>query len=284
MKHVLAILVVVSGSAFAADNGSQYQWQTPADKWEVTPRLGLINMTNAPKVGTETKTSGMNISVKGEYGISEQFSTGLMLSNVNYSTDTTPEFKQTGMEDLVAFFHGRSAMGGGSLRYGADLGFSLVKAENKSATESNASSGGLSVTPFVGFEMQAAPCTYGARLSYKMYTGDRSVKNPAPAAEDKLSGPTTTTLSLFYEHDMAPMTLGAALEIAGQSSTEDKTTPPSTKSSGNTLTGIKLYVPYMASESITVLPEFKYAKATSMPSTTDSVTMWELAVGGRFSF
>lgn len=286
MKHVLAFLLFASCSAFAASsggNGSEYQWQTPADKIEVTPRLDYINRTDAPKTGSDTKVTGFHVGLLGEYGISEMFSAGLSLSNLSYTINTTPETKKSGLEDLNVFFHGRSEMGMGSLRYGIDVGFGLAKSETKTNGDQNASSGGMSLAPFVGYEMNMAPCTYGARLSYKMFMGDRTHTNGA--TEEKLSGPTTTSLALFYEHDMAPMKIGAALEIEGSGSYDTKVNGTSSgKTSGETMTGVSIYAPYEINPMITVVPAFKYAKATSMPSTTDSTTYWTLGASGRFTF
>lgn len=292
MKHVLALLMLVSGSAFAADNGSEYMWQTPADKWEVTPSLSMMKTTTKPKAAgaQDIEMSATTISVKGEYGISEQFSAGLLLANVSGKAEqgaTSIDVK--GMADIIAFFHGRNAMGTGSLRYGVDVGLGLSKREIESTGDTNVSSGGISLTPFVGYEIAAAPCTYGARLAYKMYAGERKQTDntSTPADDDKITGPTTTSLAFFYEHDMAPVRLGAALEIASNTESEIKTNGGAgvKQGDGETTMGIKLYVPYTVNEMITILPEFTYAQATAKENNTiDSKSGWNLGVGGRFTF
>lgn len=292
MKHILALLLTVSCSAaFAADNGSQYQWQTPADKWEVTPKISLGSQTStATNNGGDTKTSLFGISVLGEYGISEMFSAGLKLSNVNNKEEMPNNGgsdKTTGLEDLGLFFHGRTAMGPGSFRFGADVGFSLSKKEVKANGDETANSGGLTLAPFVGYEISSDKCTYGARLSYKMLMGDATSTNKGttPATESKVSAGQSTALALFYEHDMAPVTLGAALEIDSMAKIESKTGTTTTKTAGRTVTGLKLYVPYTVNDMITILPEFRYAQHTAKENRTiDSVSGWDLGVGARFQF
>ena len=296
MKHLLAILVfALTLPAFAADsNGSQYQWQTPADKWEVTPELSYNSMKVTLKPSGDVTIKGAQQSVKGEYGISEMFSTGLVLTNSSVSTTyPTPPYatgtkdsEMSGLHDLEAFFHGRMPMGPGSFRFGADVNFALSKQEvDATGRVSNNASGGMGLKPFVGYEMTKDTCTLGARLSYKMSLGDRSKENVAPTAESKLSGAEQTALNLFFEHDMKPMILGAALEVLSKAKEEDKIGTVTTKAAGYTSVGLKLYAPYMVTDTITVLPAFTYAKYTAVDTENiDSQNQWTLAVGGRFQF
>lgn len=295
MKQILAFLLAVSGSAaFAAENGSQYQWQTPADKWEVTPKLTFGSMTStATNNGGDTKTSKFGISVLGEYGISEMFSAGLRLSHINNKAEQPNNggnTNTTGLEDLGLFFHGRTAAGPGSFRFGADVAFSLGKREQKGSgndTDLTANSGGLWLAPFVGYEMSSDACTYGARLAYKTLLGDATLddKQQTPNVEYKQSGTQTTSFALFYEHNMAPVVLGAALEIDSLAKAEFKANNSTTKIAGHTNTGLKIYVPYMVNEMITVLPEFKYSMHTAKENkNVDSVSGWDLGVAGRFQF
>lgn len=292
MKQILAFLLAVSGSAaFAAENGSQYQWQTPADKWEVTPKLTFGSMTStATRNGGDTKTSKFGISVLGEYGISEMFSAGLKLMHVNNKKEMPNNGgsdTESGLGDLGLFFHGRMAAGPGSFRFGADVDFSLAKKESKANGDTSANTGGMWLAPFVGYEMSSESCTYGARLAYKMLLGDATVENKGttPASESKVSGSQVTSLALFYEHDMAPVTLGAALEIDSLAKIESKTGTTTTKTAGYTNTGLKIYVPYMVNEMITVLPEFKYSMHTAKENDgIDKVSGWDLGLAGRFTF
>ena len=80
-RFLVSALFVVSGSAFAADAGSQFQHQTPADKMELTPALGYDTMTTKNVGGSKDEGTGMHQRVMFEYGISEQFSAGAILEN-----------------------------------------------------------------------------------------------------------------------------------------------------------------------------------------------------------
>ncbi len=92
---------------------------------------------------------------------------------------------------------------------------------------------------------------------------------------------------------MTPWTLGAALEVNSSAKTERKQNGVDVGTvAGMTTMGLKLYTPYVITETITLLPSFTYTKATAYddaPAATggsgiDSVTGWTLAVGGRFQF
>lgn len=178
MKHLLALLVLaLTSPAFAAEsNGSQYQWQTPAGKWEVTPELSYGSSKTAFKPSGDDTSTGLQESVLGEYGINEMFSAGLKLTASSVTTTHTAPAKdttQSGLHDLIAFFHGRSPIGEASLRYGVDVNFGLDKQELDATNTyvTNNSSGGMGAKPWVGYEMGKDNCLMGAQLSYKMYMG-----------------------------------------------------------------------------------------------------------------
>lgn len=288
MRFLLALLVgLMAQSAMAnTENGSEYQWQTPAGKWEATPSLSYITFTQKPKGGGgDAKSTGMMFSVRGEYGINEMISGGLVLSHQNIKTEFGGGDSTTsGLLDPTLFVSARSAVGSGSLRYGLNLNVGLGDMETDASGDSNAAMGGTSVAPFVGYEMGNDKCKYGARLSYLMYLGDR--KHDDNGATEKGSKGAMTELGLFYEHNMSPVILGVALEIEATEKTEWKDdTGAKTKEAPGTQTGLRVYVPYVINDMITLLPELKYTKATTMDTTAvDSASGFDINVAGRFNF
>jgi len=295
-RILTSLIFAASCTAMAAEsNGSQYQWQTPADKFELTPAIKYSTATlkNKGTPSTHDDFTGFGESLRGEYGISQQFSAGLLLENVSTkdksSVPNSVSTTQSGLMDPVAFFHGRSDAGGGSVRYGADLGFSLGKAKRESNGNSNNASGGISLAPFVGYEMNMGSATAGARLTYKLYTGDRSMtsETTTPATEAKISGPNVMTLGLFYEANMQPLTLGAALEVISTDKATIKITnvTPNTKTASATDLNIKIYAPYEITPTVTLLPVFDYTIRTAYDkSASEGRNGWDLGVGARFAF
>jgi hypothetical protein len=284
-KILLSMVLFASVSAFAADgggNGSQFQWQTPADKMELTAGLIYQDENGKLKGGGSDELSGLSERVRFEYGISEMWSTGaqLMNSNLTEKITNTPNTTKSGLADLDLFLYGRSAMGSASLRYGTDLGFSLAKHKTESNGDANISSGGLSLTPFLGYEMYNAPCTYGVRMSYKLFFGDRSYDNNG--TDEKIIGPNQVTTSFFFEHDMKPMLLGAALEIINVDKTKTKISSVTTDAVGShSAWNLKLYVPYEMGTT-TILPQLNYGNWTAKASTIDSVSDLEFEIAARF--
>ncbi|MGE4131766.1 MAG: hypothetical protein AB7F86_09005 [Bdellovibrionales bacterium] len=275
--------------------GSEYQWQTGEGKVEVTGTLDYYSATTKYKSTstiTETNTKGLSETVMGEYGLTDMFSAGGWIRNRDWKNEFSPSSntstKYSGFGDLVLFFHGKMDMGTGSFRYGADINLGLGKQKQKSNGDLTYTTGGMGLTPFVGYEMYSNSCTYGARLSHELALAHRKREvEGTTTVEHELSGAEPTELAFFYEHNMQPMILGAALEFTSVSKEEDKnkSTNTTSKSAGHTSTALALYVPYEVAENITILPEFKYGKYTAYDSSSiDSVTFWDLSVGGRFAF
>lgn len=292
MKKLLLMLMFAPGLAFAAGgNGSEFLWQSPAGKWEVTPFLTYRSQEVQLKGGLgDIKSTGTRFGLIGEYGISEMLSTGLQVSTVSMKTENpapAAATKSSGMEDVLLFLKGRIPVGMGSFRFGANLGFSAEKRKVKAGGDSNAASGGMSLAPFVGYEIDMAPMTFGARISHQIFTGDRTETDESvtPATESKTTDGGDTEFALFYEHDMNPAKFGVALEITASGKEEWKSNGvTTTNASGYTLTGLRFYVPYTISEMATIIPTLKYAQFTAMPGGYDSAHILDIGVGARFSF
>ncbi|NJL25819.1 MAG: hypothetical protein HC902_12015 [Calothrix sp. SM1_5_4] len=166
---LLSLLLLALTTATAhASNGSEYQWQTPADKMELTPELSYQSFEFKNKTSGGSDSTGLTETLKFEYGISEDYSAGAILSHSSTEIKPSGGSKRTasGLHDLGLFFHGRAPMMAGSLRYGIDTEFALAKAKMESNGDENVASGGIALAPFVGFEMGSETSTYGARLAY----------------------------------------------------------------------------------------------------------------------
>lgn len=288
---LLAVLPFVASAAMAADNGSQYQWQTPADRFEVTPTLGYSYEKQKYKDGTNTETSGLYESVRGEYGISDMFSVGLLLKNVNMDVKPSGEGKisQSGLVDPTLYLNGRTPLDGASLRFGLalDLGLGKAKYDSSGTAQKNAMSGGLALTPYVGYETMVGQGYLGARLSYKVWLGDRKAEIEDSSADIKYKGGNVLTPALYYEAKMDTLTLGAAVELnyVQKSKYTNGNNPEVELGNGRTTWDVALYAPYEITPDITLLPQFTYGQWSAYDtSTIDNVNFWDVKVGARFGF
>jgi len=298
---LLTAVAVISMNAFAAEGsklGSEYLFQLPADKMAVTPSFAYNSMELDYKsiTGlTGAKATGTIIGARGEYGISEMFSTGLVLSSTSDKSKYSPSGVQkdtsaSGLDDLVAFFNGRMDMGSGSFRFGTDVVFSLEKEElNDQGNKTNQASGGMGVRPFVGYEMYAGPCTFGTKLSYLMYLGDRKGTDKSSTGDEAytMSGSQMVIGSLFYEHNLSPLTLGASFEW--ESSAKEETTYTTSKTKSETggvgFYRLNVYTPYEVSPMITILPQLTWGKLSAYDKTVISGgEVMNLQVAARFTF
>jgi len=299
VKHnlILAALAAVSFSlpAFGQDSQSQseYQYQTSAGRIDVTAALGYQQMEAKGPNASKVEQKGLSQMVRGEYGINDMFSAGLIVRNFDLKSEYSanlnqPSTKESGLADPVIFFHGRMAQGPGSLRFGADVGFSLEDSEISSTDNENMASGGISVAPFVGYEMIKDQCTYGARVSYLFYATERNEtdKTSTPPDKNKLKGGAALTTALFYEHNMNPWILGAALEFVFQDGEKTTTAGVTTEEdASHSAYRLNVYAPYDISQTIRLLPRITYGNYMAMDKTErTSQNDMTVEIGARFTF
>ncbi len=285
---VIATAFALTAVSASAEGGSEFQTQTPAGKMDLTPKLTFGNSKTTNKPTGSDKVSTLNIGAEFEYGINEDFSVGIGLTN---STNTTsPEggtdTKDKGLMDPDLFFKGKMAMGEGSFRYGTHLTISLGDHELDSSGDENMATGGHTLTPFVGYEM---PCplmggTMGARLSHDLNLGNKSAKDKSTSPETsyKYKGGEVTKFSLFHEWPTSDMvTVGAALNIDATS--KIKIVDSTNEAAGDTKMALQVYAPVKL-EAATILPSFSYSKTTAHVHTIDSETGYSLDLAARFTF
>jgi hypothetical protein len=299
---MLATAAFAAQSTFAAEGaaeGSEYQWQTPANKWEVQPGILLgsakktYKSTYSATLGDSVKVDALALSAKGSYGINEMFAVDGILTYGSAVAKTSPsgthDAKESGIADIQFDFLGRMPLADGSFRYGTALTISPGNHEVKDNGDSNAFSGGYALTPFVGYEMAMGPGIFGARLSHDLNLGDKTVKTKQADGTElktKVSGGEETSLAVFYEYSVNPMVaVGGALAFDGWSNTKTKNADGTTDTptSGMTDLDLKVYVPVKLTD-IVLIPQFEYAKAIAMSHYIDSVSAWNLSVDARFTF
>ena len=296
-SSALVLSLMLSGVVYAAEsNGSEYLWQTQSGKFEVTPTLGLyekMDITARTAGASGSERTSMPITVKGEYGINEMFSAGILLGTDSISTKSKAAGavaqKSTGMFDPVLFFHGRYNLGMGWLKYGADLSVGFQKGETKANGDTNNATGGNTLTPFAGWEMAAGPGTFGAKLMFDLYKGEGSNedKSTTPSTTTKTSGGNRFGLAAFYEMGMGMWDLGGALSYHTAASTKSKVASVETTNDDDmSEILLQVYAPVHINEMITILPELHYGMVTWSKATygAKSASDTGLQVGARFAF
>jgi hypothetical protein len=246
-KIVLATMLFAGPLALA--ESSEFQHQTDAGKWEVTPGLSWEelyvsdNPANAAapfntNPSTSTDTTAIFANVKGEYGIMPMLSVGVKLNYEMDSISISPSngndpnggtsMKASGLADPSIFVNGKNSLGSGSLRWGTNFSFSLAKHTiNSSGTSEDENSGGMTLTPFVGYEMPLGNGVFGVRLKYDLLQTDRKVTNNSTAfaavpglTSYSIKNGNNLVFYVFYEANLEPVILGMDAGIAQHASSK----------------------------------------------------------------
>lgn len=279
-KMLIAAALVVGATAHANTGGmqSEFFFQTEAGKSDLTPKIGYRMLTEKTKApgAEEEKTNGMLLGVAYEYGINEMFAVEFALDYENLEKDSNPKTKESGLADPTLALKGTSAMSWGRLRYGGLLGMSLEKAKVETNGDVNTASGGWSLAPYIGADMDAGGGILGGRAMY-VYRMDRTVDSGG--TDVKYKGGDTLGLSVFYEHFFADMLLGGAVNYRSIAETKNKDTDVVGEESHN-LTGIAIYS-RMPMGSWALIPALNYDFTHSEMDKWDDIT---LSVAARFGF
>lgn len=330
MKRIAFIATILAGSfAFADDSaptGSEFQHQANAGTWEVTPALTYGDMymaddpanTGSPlnqNPNTSTDDHFFMLSATGEYGIIPMLSVGVKLmyemDSISYSPsngiDPTggTSMKASGLTDPEIFVNGRNELSFGSLRWGAHFRFTLGKhVIDSSGTSEDENSGGMTFTPFVGYERQLGSTgVIGARLKYDIIQTDRNFTDNSTAVASlpgmvsyTVKGGNNAVLSVFYETNLDPVILGFDTGLFWhQGSTINFSQPVAGVSSldahdGQMAPFLDVYGNWKLAPNIELLPKFGMNVVNSnqgyLPGTVaqNKVVTTSGTVGARFSF
>lgn len=295
MTHCLKVASLVLAMGFAGFVGaeeinSEYQHQAGAGKMEATPSLTYGTIDETQRVGPGGKATVTPFGVVGEYGIDSMMSVGLELG---YQMAT---FKQTGKQDVkikgmtdpVLKFKSRFAAGPGVLKAGIDLALPLEKNKVEANGDQNAATGGLTATPFVGYEMAAGPGVFGARFNIDLYRGDRKTDTAGVGTTE--TGGMEFALTPFYEWSISPtMTLGGALSYINNAETTTKDDAAGTSKANkdnSTTMGLKAYLPMTLSDGMVITPALEYATLSYGNANSDvsKATVLNISVAARFTF
>jgi hypothetical protein len=181
-KHVFAValLSLVSASAWAAVDGNSFYWQADAGQTTVVTRMSFLDQESVfGGDQSTTKVSALGLTL--ERGLTSAVSVSL---GVRYGLGSSAGLDRfassrhlSGFEDLALSFkaHGTGVLR--NLRYGVDLGLS-PGASHQELDHGNLFSGGQSYSPYVGWVAPIGAFQTGGKLAYNW------VADPTIATED----------------------------------------------------------------------------------------------------
>jgi hypothetical protein len=192
--------------------------------------------------------------------------------------DSNPKLKSSGLQDPEITLKGTSGMDWGRLRYGANLGLGFEKMKTPGANrDGNAASGGFSLTPYIGADMNVGGGIIGGRLAYE-YKMERTV-DAGLTSDVKLKGGDELGVNVFYEHFFADMLLGGSVNYVSAAATKEKDTDTEIEES-NSITGVSIYS-RMPMGGWALIPRFDYNFSRSHYDKYDDMTF---SVAARFGF
>lgn len=213
IKYFLAALLF-SGSASAAE--SEFFFQADEDQ-HLLSFAGLYNNSSLESGSTTIDSDGFLIRVQYEQGISEMLSWNVGVDYGNFTRESTSESKISGLSDLQFALKGRYMTSNGSLRFGADSEFGLQEFEVENDDDSNRASGGIKISPYIGYQWQWDQNVMGVRVARDIILKDSHGDYQGSDAE--VDGGEYTSISIFYEREINDMNrMGFAL---GQTARDD---------------------------------------------------------------
>jgi hypothetical protein len=298
---VFAAISSMSLSALAKGGESEF-WYRPkggqiAVSLGATSRSMKFEIKQAGAKFADLEIAHMPIGVGVTYGLSEGHAIGLSTDFGTDKTTTKPvapasstEAKDTGMSDLVIAYDGSA----GPIYFGADLGVSLSKHKEANtnvtpALDGDRSSGGMSLTPSIGYHHSMGSMAFGAKLTYGYLMERTETDQATPEVESKITGGNTISLTPYFEFSHG---MGDVAVYFDYSSIADKTTTPTggtgTDSGArkHTTLGVKGNVDVASMAAIvydvayTMVSDFN--AAASFDKATGSVM--SLGAGVRFTF
>lgn len=265
MKNVLMTItlgVFLTSSAFAAAE-SEFWFQPAAGNSALDVGLGYTSGTYkiTGALNFDSKFTSMPLQLKYAYGLD----TGMSVSvATDFGTDEVEtsgvKTKNSGLSNLIGEFLVKSD----SWYYGAEASVALAKRKDGSATsDGNRSTGGYSLTPFVGYKSELG---LGGKLSYT-YAMDRTTETTT--TDETTSGGSAIGLEGFWESSYASGIFGAKI---GYAQTDDSTTKQSgqadVKDKGyNTLT-VGAFVAHDVTANGTILGSIDFVNIPESERTT----------------
>lgn len=280
----MALPLALSSAAFAADSGSgisEYQHQAAGGKWEVAPgfTFGSIKSTYDSTYSGNLSSSTdslFNFTVGGEYGINDMIAVGLKLGYQSDSISFSPDqgvgkMSASGMTDPVIYEKTKMDIGGSTLTFGGDLDISPgnhTYDQTANSMKANEYSGGITLTPYVGWEMNVGPGIVGARLAYDLIQTNQKWKdntsaNSANPHNLTIKGSNQLSFAAFWEMTFNPLIWGVdigVLRTAGSKYSDDANAAAGDTDAHDAQSNlfVETYANWAITPDISILPKIGY--------------------------
>lgn len=283
----LIVGLALSTAQAAETNRSEFFWQAAGGTTNVTPHLSYRALTSRDKTpanAADEKLSGLtDTGISAEYGLNEMIAIGVDLSFSSLEEDPgggNATRKVSGLQDPRLFVKGTHVLDFGRFRYGANLGLGFQNEKIENNLDRSVSSGGFSISPYLGLDIDAGPGILGARAFYSLGLGDRTVE--IGATEGKASGGNDMNLAVFYEYFLSDMLLAADLHYNMSSEeTVRRTGLADIRQNAANTTGLGLYGRIPMGEAAAIIPRLNYDFANSDQDKWSDMT---LSLAARFVF
>ncbi len=273
---------------------SEYFYQAPVDQNTFTPAVDYTSNTTKVKNGKETKATGPVLNLMYERGLDTAFSAGAKIGYKNATSEVgAASTDEKGLTDLSLFFKGNAAFSeGSSLHYGVALDAGLEKQKRDLVKEeNNASSGGMALTPFIGYQWAIGSGAAGARLSSEVLKTAKGEQTTALGTADyDLEGGNQTQLTGFYEMKMETAVIDFEARYTTHADQKVKDLANSETNFGSYV-GVAVIPTWAVNETTTVLGSLSYDKLLDTKLKTlgvedeiDNGDIVGVQVGGRFTF
>lgn len=307
-----AVLVscLVPSALVYADVGiakSEYFHQADPGKFELNAGFGRepeqtawttqdangVQSTTTPQSAASNVTP---ISLGGEYGLSPSLALGLDLiygtgvsgQPICYTASVCPPQSASGLFNPNLYLKGRYGSDHWALIYGAHLDLGIQKA-NAAGSSYSYSTGGTTVTPYVGFQSTIGASSLGVRVQYDVYKssqGENVTDSTGAPVTGNRTGGQRVSADVFYEADLGSYTLGgSAFALFSPETTTSVDGNSASDANAFYTWGLQLYIPVRL-PGWTLLPTIAYeqTKYTESGGNISSATTYQMGLSARFNF
>lgn len=289
---VITALICLGSYVYAQEmsesTGSQSQYYRQALEGHhlITPFLDTVARRGEVRSsGADVESRGAEVGVSYEYGISNLWAVGAEIASATLEDDVDNAARKTeskGMKDLEVTVRGQTAAGSG-LHFGGRLSIAVEDSEIESNGDSNSSSGGNVLAPYIGYQWALPTSFIGVQLTRELQLGKakQTDKSSGTKRSFDLEGGELTTLAAFYEAVLSSnVSLGTSLELSKRQDIEVSGDLTGTVD-GKSATALVVYVPIQVGGG-TLIPRLSAIKADTAVYKDNRIAT--VGVGYRIEF
>ena len=285
----LVLSLLLANSAVARPASSEMQHMAAEGQFELTPSLSFSRgtLTNNSAISEDNESSETDsigsVTVLGEYGLCPGLSVGLRLG---YQTESitqsgglgfgaggplTAPLKAAGLLDPSFYLKAKTHLGIGSLWYGFNFSASIYNSISTGFQTANVASGGVTATPFLGYESPVGGAILGARVAYDAYQSPRVIQSDnSTGSAARLTGGNVFSAVAYAEMPLWSGTWGLTGGITQNTTTRysDSVTPSTDQQDALVLPLGFVYASYLVAPDTTFLPTVGYGPAIAYGPTS----------------